>query len=621
MSRRGKRFIYGGIAVAFLVSAVLTVQKVVFQVDRYRPSVVAAIEDATGLPVTISSLELELFPVPRLQAHFVQIGEGSFSLSARRVTIPARLRPLSQGRVEVTSARIDGLTVHIPKSVKTLAERIDALAEHLGAIPDDEDSVLTITIDAISAPSALLVLDEDLEPLTQFSIEVENILSEADKGMVSAEIERVLDRDGATGELNFSFNTEDGKTVLEGGGILNGEALAGLVAALIDQETRFDAGPNAKIVAEGVRVSFGGEENPRLERGKVSFSNLNATSKNGESIISSASGDVALEGDLITIAHFSSDELTMSGKIEIDFKENQYELNLAELRYGRGELSDVVATVTVSSEAIDIHNASAHSATGNISGTAQIGRGEDRLLTADFHFDRIDGSLFDEMFFDEARGFHGLFSGDVELAAPIADPKAMIASTTGTVSWNAVDGSFGKLGFATKLLAALKTVDMINLRVPSFRDEGLTYDTFDGSLEFADGTMALADVVLDGHAYEIEATGQVDFKADESDIDVYIQVLESVSNVVEKVPVLGKATTRITTDLVGVNVHMDGSPYDLQTKVVPLGGKGLVGTTANVGKKTLKGVGKAFKKLFPGRKKSEAETGDNAEAEKESETP
>ena len=223
------------------------------------------------------------------------------------------------------------------------------------------------------------------------------------------------------------------------------------------------------------------------------------------------------------------------------------------------------------------------------------------MVRDELKLDEIDGRSLDEILYDEPGEVHGTISATISVSAPLGAPKAMIAAANGRAVWTATEGSLGKLGFATKLLTALKTVEVINLKVPSLRDEGLTYNTFTGEVQINSGVMTLNNVLLDGGAYELEADGQVDFAQEEIDVTVHVHVLESVSKIIEKVPVIGEIT-KLTTDLVGVTVLMKGSPYDLETVVVP-GGDSILENTMEIGEKAIEGVTKVIKKLIPGGEK------------------
>ncbi len=283
----------------------------------------------------------------------------------------------------------------------------------------------------------------------------------------------------------------------------------------------------------------------------------------------------------------------------------KFYIHLDEMYYRRGMVSAMTARLIGTEDSFVIQDIYLRPYTGTLTGTITLAPDADfdTLAIAELELDEIDGHILDEILYDEPGEVHGTISATISLAAPLDEPKKMIAAADGGVVWSATDGSLGKLGFATKLLTALKTVEVITLKVPSLRDEGLTYKTFTGEAIMSKGVVSLEDVLLDGGAYELEVKGEVDFAQEKTDVTIHVHVLQTLSNIVEKVPVLGEIT-KLTTDLVGVTVLMKGSPYDLETTVVP-GGDNIFENTKELGEKAVEGVTRVLKMLIPGGGKPE----------------
>ena len=84
--------------------------------------------------------------------------------------------------------------------------------------------------------------------------------------------------------------------------------------------------------------------------------------------------------------------------------------------------------------------------------------------------------------------------------------------------------------------------------------------------------------------------GEVDFTVEETDVTIFVQVLESIGGVMKKIPVVGRLT-EVTTDHIGVNIGVSGSPYEPVFKVTSASsivesvtelGKGVVGAGVSV---------------------------------------
>ena len=287
---------------------------------------------------------------------------------------------------------------------------------------------------------------------------------------------------------------------------------------------------------------------------------------------------------------------------------------LDKVQLRRGYFENVRARIQAEAKRIRVRNMHAKAYAGSITGSMDIVPAENApaLVRARFVLDSVDTKSLDDFLFDEPRNIYGTLSGSLNVTAPLGDAKQMLAGSKGAANWVATDGSWGKLGFATKLLTALKTVEVINLRAPSLRDKGLVYRSFTGKAAFDDGSMTLSEVFLDGGAYAMDARGGINFSSEETNIRVYTRVLESVSRAVKWIPLAG-GVVRTGTNQFGIAMRMSGSPYDMQAEIVP--GGSVVGAGVGLVVKGLKKVENSATKLIPGvgRKKNPKEV--------ESETP
>lgn len=270
----------------------------------------------------------------------------------------------------------------------------------------------------------------------------------------------------------------------------------------------------------------------------------------------------------------------------------------------RGRIDDVRADIHAEGKRIEVRNIHAKPYSGSITGSMDIVPAENApaLVKAQLELESIDTKCLDDLLFEVPRKAHGTLSGSLDVTVPLGDTREMLAGLNGTLVCSGVDGSWGKLGFTTKLLATLKTVEIINLQAPSLRDEGLVYKSFSGEATFEDGLMTLSEVFLDGGAYAMSARGGIDFSAEECDIRVYTRVMESVSRMVKWVPLVGQIVEAGTSQ-VGVAVQMSGSPYDIEAEVVP--GGGIAGTAVGAVAKGVKLFKNTIKKITPGAGENE----------------
>jgi hypothetical protein len=278
-------------------------------------------------------------------------------------------------------------------------------------------------------------------------------------------------------------------------------------------------------------------------------------------------------------------------------------IQLEELLYGRGRVEQINGSVRADHTGIYLEDFVINPTSGSLSGWASI-KPDDSLedqVRLHAEFKQFDTQILDTMVFNSTRELAGKVSGSVDFRAPRGPMKEMLAQGSGRANWVARDGTFGKMGFATKLLTAMKTVNIINLRLPSLRDKGLTYHEFYGRAEMEDGVVQFIDTELDETSYAMEIEGHVDFAKEETHVNTFVQVLESVSDFVDRIPVVGKVVKKAT-DKIGVNVALTGSPYELESSVLPPSIPGPIGkpvnSTVKSGTNAVKGIGKTIKKPF-----------------------
>lgn len=237
-------------------------------------------------------------------------------------------------------------------------------------------------------------------------------------------------------------------------------------------------------------------------------------------------------------------------------------INLDKVRYRRGEFEFFEAKLTGDAEELRLDEVQFRPNTGKITGSAAIVYTDDgRVVRAKLQGETIDARILDEVLFEQPRGIFGVVNAAVDLETPWGDTKTMLNGLDGTVHWRAKDGSWGRMGFATKLLTALNATDIFRLKKPDFTDRGLTYNTCSGMLVFTEGVMQLRDVEMRAPAYTLTAAGTVDYPLDAADVAIRVAPLAGVNRRFADVPVLreiAKQADRLT----DVRLRMTGSPFD-----------------------------------------------------------
>lgn len=235
---------------------------------------------------------------------------------------------------------------------------------------------------------------------------------------------------------------------------------------------------------------------------------------------------------------------------------------LDSLLFQRAKLDAARADVLVSEEGVHLKNISGQPYAGTVTGSIEardtVAEGA-TVYNVDLTLDGVDARFADDLLFPEPRELSGAISGKVALAIPVKEGVPPINGASGRIVLVGEQGSLGKLGLATKLIAILRTAEMVWLRLPSLKDEGLTYDSFSATLTMKNGLLTVHEFNLKSPSLGMEARGTVNFPEDATDLEVWAHPLEVVTGLVERVPVLGEAVGEVRKRS-GVTLRVKGAP-------------------------------------------------------------
>lgn len=248
--------------------------------------------------------------------------------------------------------------------------------------------------------------------------------------------------------------------------------------------------------------------------------------------------------------------------------------DLQSLYYRRARLNQVHTDLHFTQESVELNNLSFLYGNGSVKGRVRVLYGTPNTLSMDMGFQQVDLQLLDDLAFQEPRGFHGATSGPVKLSLPLASGQELYRGINGDLDLNAEKGSYGKHGYATKLLAVLKSTEVLRLRIPSLKDEGLTFQKSGLKLSAQSGQMTIEKFTLNDPAYAMEGSGRIDLPGDSMDVSMGLNLLESVTGIVEVVPVVGQVLGVLKSGT-GFRIRATGSPFDpkvrLEPGVLPIG--------------------------------------------------
>ncbi len=202
---------------------------------------------------------------------------------------------------------------------------------------------------------------------------------------------------------------------------------------------------------------------------------------------------------------------------------------------------------------------------GTLQGTLSIASdapAAPQSLSAQFTFNGVEVKFLDDLVFQEPRNFSGLLTGECAFSGPWGTAQTILSGGNGNATFTGEKGTFGQLGFATKLLTVLRTTELLSLRLPALKDEGLTYDVCNGVLDMQNGIMTVREFKMRRPSYSLEAQGTVNFPQDQTDIHVRVNLMQTVKSITQFVPILGDATAQLT----GMSFHVKGSPFNADVK-------------------------------------------------------
>ncbi|MBI2425267.1 MAG: AsmA-like C-terminal region-containing protein [Candidatus Hydrogenedentes bacterium] len=257
-------------------------------------------------------------------------------------------------------------------------------------------------------------------------------------------------------------------------------------------------------------------------------------------------------------------------------------LNMETVRYKRAELQQASTSIYVGPTELRFEDATIQAGGGTVTGAAAYrfgGGGAHDEVRIDLKLDQADIRVVDELFLDPPRELRGATSGIIQLAYQVDPLRPWTSTTNGVISFDAAEGTFGRMGATTRLLSFLRTTDVFRLRLPALRDEGLRFKKTTGALTFVDGRASIDAFQLEDSAYAITASGWLDYANAQSDVRVQADLLESVTGIISAVPVLGQAVKKIG-KAASMRLRGQGPPEEINFSINPLGSRGRSGREA-----------------------------------------
>ncbi len=210
--------------------------------------------------------------------------------------------------------------------------------------------------------------------------------------------------------------------------------------------------------------------------------------------------------------------------------------------YRRARFENVTGTVAIEGTRTRIQNLSCIPYKGAAGGSIDIQPRSGELpgqAHVDVTMDNADAKGIDDLLFAKPRGLTGRVTGAINMTIPIDDNP--IHGVNGTAHGSATKGTLGKLGLSTRMLSFIRTTDVLRLKAPPLKDEGLVFDDMTLSLTFADGILILNSSTLVNPVLSLAATGAVDFPKDASALRIHVVPFQSIGGLLDRIPVVGLA--------------------------------------------------------------------------------
>ena len=243
----------------------------------------------------------------------------------------------------------------------------------------------------------------------------------------------------------------------------------------------------------------------------------------------------------------------------------EFTMELGRLLYGNATFDNATGRILVRDGHIRANDLRLASDGGTIAGSVEIDPAQPTgRFAMDLTVANVGAQLIDQLAFIEPRGLEGILNGTVAFEMPTGAAINPSHGLNGNIALTGQNGSFGKLGIATKVLAVLRTTEIIRLRKPTLKDAGLSYDTCTARLGMVNGIMTVEEMVIRTPSYLITVQGGVSFPANDCELLVHVSLLETVLSAGDLVPGVREIVDRFRT-AGGLRILVTGPPNEPAT--------------------------------------------------------
>ncbi len=254
-------------------------------------------------------------------------------------------------------------------------------------------------------------------------------------------------------------------------------------------------------------------------------------------------GQLAAEGEL-TSQGINREDLynTAQGYAEITLTDGIYRFPESyELRRASEFPFKTIQTrLSIAGKVIDIHSGRIEAFGGIISGAggADFSIPDGPAYRFNCQLASVDAASFFRAF-DVSKDISGLLTLRAELTARGDRVLALGKTVQGLVTVHLEKGIIKNYGFISKVFSILNVSQLLDFRLPDMVSTGMPYDVIDGTYSFNKGTVSTSDLSIHSPSLNMTIVGEADLVNREIDAKIGVQPLQTVSKIVNRIPIIG----------------------------------------------------------------------------------
>lgn len=175
---------------------------------------------------------------------------------------------------------------------------------------------------------------------------------------------------------------------------------------------------------------------------------------------------------------------------------------------------------------------------------------------------------------DKSR-YTGTFSLEGKLKAR-GKPDELVRSMGGDLSFSARKGGIDRSPTLAKILTFIDLSEIFSGSIPDIGKEQFPYHSITVKGDIEKGKLLLKDAVMDAPAFDMVATGEIDYASKRVDLKLLAAPLRTIDSIIKRIPIVKDITGG---SLVAVPVQAVGDFSDIKVQYIPFSavGTGLLG--------------------------------------------